>query len=195
MYGMIHKGARYAVIKIYGEPVWERALSTSQLTEAHFISAAHYDDVATYSLVEAISLECNITIKEVLHAAGRYWIEYATQTGYESILNLTGRTLPEFLGNLDRMHASLKRTLPEAVLPSFELVSSTPDKLEVIYRSHRDGFEPFVSGILEGVLEHFNEPMKMSYKVKESGTRFILKREQVSRSAHSLGGPLLQMAK
>lgn len=175
MYGMIHKGARYAVIKTFGEDVWRKSLSISGLSEEHFISAVHYDDVMTYSLVEAISIECNITINEVLRAAGRYWIEYGAQAGYSSIIGLTGRSLPEFLENLDRMHESLKRTLPNAVLPSFQLISVESDRLDVIYRSQRDGFEEFVFGILEGVIEYFGKEMTIHYVIKENGTHFTLK--------------------
>lgn len=194
MYGMIHKGARHAVMNIFGEETWQKCLSTSQLTEEHFISAVHYSDVATYSLVEAISIECRLTIKEVLQSAGRYWIEYATQAGYGNIIRLTGRTLPEFITNLDRMHASLKRTLPDAVLPSFELISADSDRLEIIYRSPRDGFEPFVAGIFVGVLEHFDEQMKIDYEIKEKGTRFTLLREQVAMPAVNKSRDTIQMA-
>ena len=194
MYGMIHKGARHAVIKTVGEEIWQKCLSTSQLSEEHFISAVHYSDVATYSLVEAISIECRLTIKQVLHSAGRYWIEYAAQAGYGNIIRLTGRTLPEFIINLDRMHASLKRTLTNAVLPSFELISADTDRLEIIYRSQRDGFEPFVAGIFVGVLEHFGEKMEIKYEITDDGTRFTLLSEKAVMPAINKSGDAMQMA-
>ena len=194
MYGMIHKGSRYAVIKIFGEAAWSKSLALSGLSEEHFISAAHYDDIMTYSLIEAISIECKITINEVLKAAGRHWIEYGMKAGYGSIHALTGRTLIEFIENLDRMHESLKRTLPKAVLPTFQLISAEPDRIEVIYRSERDGFDTFVCGVLEGVTEYFNVQMDIDYKVTGTGTHFTLKRVENSISLQEMPLNTLKVA-
>ena len=180
---MIHKGARHAVIKIFGKEAWETSLSISGLSEEHLISAAHYDDVMTYSLIEAISLQCNMTLNEVLRAAG-----------YGEIIALTGRNLVEFIENLDRMHESLNRTLPKAVLPSFQLISATPNRLEVIYKSQRDGLEELVLGIFEGVLEYFDEQMEIGYKVTEKGTYFTLNRAECPAVLQSNPNPALDMA-
>lgn len=194
MYGMIHKGARHAVIKVFGEEAWEKSLSVSGLSEEHLISAAHYDDVMTYSLIEAISLQCNMTLNEVLRAAGRHWVEYTIAAGYGDIIALTGRNLVEFIENLDRMHESLNRTLPKAVLPSFQLISATPNRLEVIYKSQRDGLEELVLGIFEGVLEYFDEQMEIGYTVTEEETYFTLIRVQCPVASHGKAKPILDMA-
>ncbi len=176
MYGMIHRGCQHAVLKLYGTEVWLKCLKHSGLKEEHFISAAYHTDEITLKLITAISEECNLSIKDVLRAAGRHWIEYTKQAGYESILTLTGKTLPDFLENLDRMHESLNRTLPEAILPSFQLVSVETDRLKVIYRSAREGFEELVFGIMEGVIEHFEAQMTLEYEIKADGTYFTLER-------------------
>lgn len=175
MYGMIHKGCRFAVTKTFGEGVWNKSLALTGLSEEHFISSAHYDDIMTYSLIEAVSIECNMSVANVLRVAGRHWVEYGINTGYGSIYALMGQSLIEFIENLDRMHESLKRTLPKAVLPSFQLISAKPDRLEVIYRSERGGFEEFVHGVLEGVTEYFKVKMSIDYKVTDNGTYYTLK--------------------
>ena len=69
---------------------------------------------------------------------------------------MAGDDLVTFLGNLDRMHASVKASMPGAVLPTFYLMTSDVSHLTVSYRSPRSGLEPFVRGLLEGLLDHFH---------------------------------------
>ena len=117
MYGMIHQAARSLVLDLRGEAAWQEILSQSNLSEEHFISAQYYDDDLTYSLVGTISEYLGQDAPAVLEGFGNYWLKFAETTPYRSVLNMAGDDLETFLGNLDRMHSSIRSTMSRAVMP------------------------------------------------------------------------------
>ncbi len=90
---------------------------------------------------------------EVLEAFGRHWILYTGREGYGHLLEMMGRTMPEFLGNLDAMHARLSLSMPELRPPSFVCRPLDDTRLELAYWSERDGLAPMVQGLLLGLGE------------------------------------------
>ena len=74
---------------------------------------------------------------------------------YGSIINFTGSDLVTLLRNLDRMHHTVRITLPAAIVPSFVVIEETAEAICVEYRSEREGLEPMVEGLLEGLIDRF----------------------------------------
>lgn len=157
MYGLIHQAARAMVVETLGQEVWVEILESTGMHEGDFISARSYPDSQTLALVAAIAERIKVSVPDVLKSFGRYWITFTARSHYASVMRISGDTLEEFLGNLDRMHGSIKMAIPEARLPSFRIVNTRPDGIEVAYRSSREGLEPFVVGLLEGLMEHFQQ--------------------------------------
>ncbi len=155
MYGMIHRAARQMMLENAGDAAWLRVSTRTRLEDDAFISAQVYSDEATFALIGAIADELNTPLPDLLVEFGRYWVSFAVKSPFSQIMMLAGDDLVTFLGNLDRMHASVKASMPGAVLPAFYLMSSDASRLTVSYRSPRSGLEPFVRGLLEGLLNHF----------------------------------------
>jgi len=59
--------------------------------------------------------------------------------------------VPEFLRNLDAMHARVALTFPGLMLPTFEMNELDDRRTEVCYRSERAGLAPMVLGLLKGL--------------------------------------------
>ena len=157
MYGMIHRAARQMIRDSNDAEAWVRVLNATGLEDDAFISAQVYSDEVTFNLIGAISNELGTPVPDLLVQFGRYWVAFAASSPYSQILSLAGDDIATFIGNLDRTHASVKASMPGAVLPSFLLVRADERSLQVAYRSPRQGLEPFVLGLLQGLLEHFNE--------------------------------------
>ena len=75
--------------------------------------------------------------------------------GYGAVFETMGRTLPEFLGNLDAMHARLSLSMPHLEPPSFVCEQTGPDQLRLEYHSHRRGLAPMIVGLIDGLGEVF----------------------------------------
>lgn len=176
MYGMIHQAARDLAVARLGEAEWERLLAREGLSGRHFIGVEYYSDAETMRLVGVISDSLGCDMAETFYHLGRYWIDFTSASAYGRVLKMAGGDLETFISNLDRMHASIKSNMPRAALPSFELVGSGPDAIEVLYRSERQGLAPFVHGILSAVAERFGEPVRVSYAELDGGVLFTLAR-------------------
>jgi hypothetical protein len=156
MYGMIHRAARQMVLDQLGESGWAEVLSKTGLEDDAFISARVYDDATTLNLLSAISVRMNQQVPDLLRQFGRYWVNFAGASHYGPFLQMAGDDLVTVLGNLDRMHASIRVSLPEAVLPEFEFLSSDGSEITILYRSRREGLDTFVEGLLSGLMDRFN---------------------------------------
>lgn len=180
MYGMIHQAARELAISELGHREWEALLAAEGLSGRHFIGVEYYSDDDTMRLVQVISDRLGRKMCETFHLFGRFWVDFAGASAYGRALQMAGRDLETFIANLDRMHASIKSNMPQAALPSFEVVESGPEEIHVIYRSERAGLAPFVQGILTAVAERLGEPVRVDYRLDAGGALFVLTRETAS---------------
>jgi hypothetical protein len=114
-----------------------------------------YPDGVTYALVAAAVAHTGFAADRLLREFGRHWIAYARRAGYEDLLRLVGRDLPDFLANLDAMHARLGLTFAGMDAPSFGVRPLGTEQLEVVYTSSRPGLAPFVEGLLLGLADFF----------------------------------------
>lgn len=178
MYGIIHNGAKDAVLALKGPDGWDRVAKRSGFNDQHLISAAHYDDDLTETLIMAISEELGMDREDALRAFGQHWITYITEVGYKDIIEMAGDSLELVLTYVDRMHSGLKSSLPHAKMPNFELLPSKGDTLMLSYRSHRVGYAPFVEGALHGLINYFNE--SRTVHVSSSGKKTLFRLERVT---------------
>lgn len=184
MYGMIHKALRELAIERAGENAWREIATECKLGSEHFISGQHYSDDVTNALINAVAEKAGMAPEALLKDFGRSWIRFVQGSTYAGVLDMAGGDLVTFLENLDRMHASIKATMPEAVTPSFHVETRGRNDIIVTYASPRQGLAPFVEGLLEGVLERFNEKGEISSKpLKDGGAEFRIKRASRLRVA------------
>jgi hypothetical protein len=155
MYGLINQGVHDLAIQTGGEDLWRVIKSQAGVDLEAFVGMDTYPDDVTYSLVEAASTAMQISPSEVLRAFGRHWILYTARRGYGAIFDTMGRTLPEFLANLDMMHARLSLSMPEMRPPSFVCEELSDQEIRLEYWSERAGLAPMVVGLLEGLGEMY----------------------------------------
>ncbi|MCZ8171612.1 MAG: heme NO-binding domain-containing protein [Novosphingobium sp.] len=155
MYGMIHRALRQMVLDTEGSHTWQVIEQRAAIGPAHLISSAVYDDDTTLRVLSATSETLNEALDRLLYRFGIYWIEYAEKSSFAPILNFTGADLESFIRNLDTMHRTITDVLPGSQMPSFQVQDQQPGRMIVQYRSHRTGLEPFVEGLLVGLIERF----------------------------------------
>ena len=183
MYGMIHKALRELAIDKAGEDAWREIAIECKLDSEHFISGQHYSDNVTNALIRAVAAKTGADVDTLLKDFGRHWIEFAENSSFSAVLDMAGDDLVTFLDNLDRMHVSIKTTMPEAVMPSFHVDKAGGDEVVMTYTSPRQGLTPFVTGLLEGVLARFGEQGEISSSPVKDGAVFRIKRASSLRVA------------
>lgn len=155
MYGLIHRAMRDMVQERLGQAAWQAIELEQAIGPGELISMTVYDDALTMRLMGALSTAFDLPMTGMLHAFGRHWVDFVYKGAYGSIMHFTGSDLVTLLRNLDRMHHTVRITLPSALVPSFVVIEETPEAICVEYRSEREGLEPMVEGLLEGLIDRF----------------------------------------
>jgi len=155
MYGLINKAIEGLVRSKFGDAMWDRIRTRAGIADEPFISMEQCPDKMTYDLVGAASVELGISPEAVCEAFGVYWTTYTAEAGYGELMRSAGRTLPEFLRNLDSMHTRVKLSFPNLAPPSFTVTDETSESLTLHYYSHRPGLAPLVVGLLKGLGQRF----------------------------------------
>jgi hypothetical protein len=93
---------------------------------------------------------------DLLEAFGEYWILYTADEGYGELMELTGSTFTEFLGNLDMLHYRINNLMPELKAPQFSTRNETVNSVELEYRSKRAGLSPMLIGLIKGLGKRFD---------------------------------------
>lgn len=155
MHGLVNRGIEDLATHLGGERLWQRITAAAGVDTQAFVGMDLYPDELTERLVGAAATVLEMSESEVLHAFGRHWVRYTARKGYGAIFGTMGRTLPEFLGNVNAMHSRLTLMLPGIQPPSLLCEELTPDRLLVRYWSPRAGLAPMIPGLLEGLGEIF----------------------------------------
>ena len=158
MYGMVNKSVESMVRANCGDAVWETIKERAGVTTISFISTEPYDDNITYKLVGAASDILGKPPEEILETFGDHWVNNTAMSSHPDLMALTGRSLPEFLSNLNNMHVRVRMVFPNLRPPRFEVTDVGPSSLRLHYYSHRDGLAHFAIGLVKGLGRLFSTP-------------------------------------
>ncbi|MEY3160916.1 MAG: hypothetical protein RIT25_907 [Planctomycetota bacterium] len=156
MYGLINKAVEGLIRSRFGDDTWNRIRESAGLPDRPFLSMEQYPDASTYALVGAASRILGAEPEAILREFGRYWTEYTGEAGYGELMRSAGKTLPEFLRNLDQMHTRIQLALPHLKPPSFTVSDETADSLVLHYFSDREGLAALVEGLVDGLAKRFS---------------------------------------
>ena len=156
MYGLIHKAMEQMILQNYGDETWVKVVAQAQVPEDSFMTMQSYDDSITISLAGAISEVLETPIEACLELFGEYWLTEFAPDGYEMLLRASGNNLFDFLENLNNLHDRITTTFMGYVPPSFKLTRKSSSSATLVYMSSRQGFTPFVLGLLKGMQTRFN---------------------------------------
>ena len=155
MYGLVNKAIEQMVIEGYGEESWEAIKQKAEVDEDLFINMNSYLDDVTHRLVRAASEVLGLSSNAILQAFGEYWILYTAEEGYGELLKASGHNLPDFLENLDTLHARVGLSFPKLQPPSFQCSHQSQEGMHLHYRSKREGLAPMVKGLIYGLGKRF----------------------------------------
>jgi guanylate cyclase soluble subunit beta len=172
MYGMIHRAMRNMVHEELGEEAWLALEQKLKIGPMDLLTGKVYDDALTLEIITEAAAMLNLAVGQCLIEFGRYWIRYVDQGSLVSVMNFTGQNLASFIKNLDRLHLAVGAAMPDARLPAFSTLCNDPGHIVVEYRSERVGLEPFVMGLLQGLMDRFHA--RGDIEVASRGEQFVI---------------------
>jgi hypothetical protein len=156
MYGLVNKAIQDMVCGRFGEKIWKEIKQKAEVDVDVFISMEGYPDDLTHRLVKAASVVLNLSPSEIMQAFGEFWVKYTSEEGYGEMIDMSGDNLPEFLDNLDNLHARVGVSFPKLKPPSFECTDTEEASLKLHYRSSREGLAPMIVGLVKGLGTRFD---------------------------------------
>lgn len=171
MYGLINNAIKQLACDVGGPEAWTAIRTLAGVDDPTFIGMEPYPDEVTFRLVAAAGTVLGRTSDEILEAFGTHWILFTANSGYGQLFAMTGRTFPEFLENLDALHARIQLTMPKLRPPRITctdvcMTASGAGSMTVHYRSQRDGLAPMVVGLLKGLGQRLHTDVRI-----EAGAR------------------------
>ena len=159
MYGIVNRAIEDLVKAKFGEDKWTAVMERSGIDIDYFISSEPYDDDITYRLANSVAEEMNISLQEVLHAFGEWWVLKTGKEKYGSLMEAGGMNLREFLVNLPTFHNRIMLIYPKLTPPEFRISHMEENSLHLHYISKRIGLQDFVRGLLYGLGEMYQTPV------------------------------------
>lgn len=176
MFGWINDCTESLVCSAFGEDAWHKIKEKAGCTveDGGFLRYQYYKDSETVDLVLAASEVLNITVDEVLHAFGDYFVSYVKDNGYANVLECLGSSLRDWLSNLNTLHDHLQASYPKGfVAPVFwseddedfdlSTAGAESNAILVHYYSQRGSLlVPLVVGLIKRVaLDYFGLTINM----------------------------------
>ena len=184
MYGLVNKAIANMVKTKFGEETWQEIRQKAAVEESTFLSMEGYPDDVTHRLVKASSDVLGLSPAAVMEAFGEFWVQFTAQEGYGELMDMSGDDLPEFLENLDNMHARVGVSFPKLRPPSFASSELEEDALTLEYRSEREGLAPMVVGLVKGLGDRFETEVEITQTLyREQGAdhdEFLIKHKKSS---------------
>ncbi|MBC8188696.1 MAG: heme NO-binding domain-containing protein [Proteobacteria bacterium] len=155
MYGLANRALKQLVLMRAGPAVWTEICTAVGFEAEEFDDLQQYPDSITYEIVGAASERLDTPAEELLRDFGRHWILFTSQSRYGDFYQQADGDLEEFLHRLNGIHEIVAESMPELLPPNFGVEVSGSD-LIVFYVSDREGLEPMVLGLLDGLMELFD---------------------------------------
>ncbi len=163
MYGLIHKAIRDCVRQEFGADAWNRIEERAGADQSIFVSMQAYPDEVTLGLLASTVGELNLDLSDLLNRFGRFWVLHTARTEYGPLFDFAGSDVRSFLGNLNAMHEQVAITFANLRQPSFTVEDGPDGSILLHYESPRSGLSSFVIGLLEGLSEHFEQPLQIEH--------------------------------
>ena len=167
MYGLVNKAVEQLVKVNFGEDTWLKIAKKAQVDQS-FVMMKSYPDQVTFDLVAAASDILETPAEQILEAFGEHWIQFTVDEGYGKTMSLYGDSVPEFLKNMDSLHAQIRLSFPELRPPSITCETTPSGQLIVNYSSERVGLAPMLVGLVRGLGKRFSTPVEVEYLAVES---------------------------
>lgn len=162
MYGIVNKSMEELVTGRFGQSAWASILERSGCDIDFFLSNEPYDDAVTFKLAAAAAEVLELSLDDVLHTFGEYWILTTCREKYGGLLETGGTTLQAFLSHLPVFHTRVMMVYPGITPPIFKADNVTDTSIDIHYHSQRQGLQEFVRGILSGLGTLYQQPVQIT---------------------------------
>ncbi|XP_063866036.1 guanylate cyclase soluble subunit beta-1-like isoform X1 [Scylla paramamosain] len=191
MYGFVNYAIEQLVVRNFGDDTWEEIKREAEVhMDGSFLVRLTYEDEITYNIVGAAERVLGVPGTAILEMFGKMFFKFCQESGYDTILQVLGATVGDFLQNLDALHDHLALIYPGMKAPSFRCSKREEDGALILhYYSDRPGLEYIVIGIVKAVSEQLHdtevEVEILKTKEEEGHVQFLIT-EKDTQTTHNI---------
>ena len=159
----------------FGDEVLDDIIEQCDLpSEGAYTSVGYYSHEEIVDLTTALSNRVNISIPDLLAAFGSFLFGGLYKSAPQ-IVKFADNAF-DLMANIESViHTDVKKLYPDAELPTFNILSHSTQKLEMVYTSTRH-FDDLTEGLIKGCLAYFKENATVSRFPHPQGVLFVIEK-------------------
>jgi len=136
-----------------------------------YAATGNYPFEELVRLVVSLSKKTNIPVETLLEVYGEHL--FSKLISIFMAFNKSDDVL-EFIGSVESyIHVEVRKLYPDADLPTFNVINSTPEMLEIDYISSKN-IPHLAKGLMIGASKHFKQAIDIQMNQEDSKTNFII---------------------
>lgn len=155
MHGLINRAIQSFVCATYGKNRWLRTTEAAGLDFVEFEAMLIYDDEVFHRVLNALSVDLNRPVAEILEDLGTYLVSHPNMEGLRRLLRFGGVTYVEFLHSLDDLADRVRLAVSDLRLPALELREISANEYELFCSAGLPGYSNVMAGILRAMADDY----------------------------------------
>ncbi|CAH8460578.1 unnamed protein product [Schistosoma mattheei] len=144
MYGILFEILRNYVDETFGPSTWEAAV---QIVNGQQLEIQTNRNYSTRLLTRIISTLCEfigLPEEDIYYEFGIKSVDYLSNNGFQSLLQVLGKNYIDFLHNINEMHEYLHYSYPKIKPPNIKVTSINHNVITLVYSSVREEFAHYL---------------------------------------------------
>lgn len=144
MYGILFEILRNYVDETFGPSTWEAAV---QIVNGQQLEIQTNRNYSTRLLTRIISTLCEfigLPEEDIYYEFGIKSVDYLSNNGFQSLLQVLGKNYIDFLHNVNEMHEYLHYSYPKIKPPNIKVTSINHNVITLVYSSVREEFAHYL---------------------------------------------------
>lgn len=173
MHGLINRAIQSFVRDSYGRDRWIEVTHLAELGFSDFEAMLHYDDVLTWTTLDAVAQMLGVPRETVLEDIGTYLVSHPNVEALRRLLRFGGVSFVEFLHSLDELPDRARLAVDDLILPRMELREFGLNAYSLTCESGREGFAHVMMGVLRTLADDYGALVFLEYQGISEGREVI----------------------
>jgi len=173
MHGLINTAIQSFVRHTYGQDRWEAVTDAAGLDFGSFEGMLTYEDAITHVVLDALRVELNRSLDEVLEDLGTFLVSNPEVESLRRLLRFCGVSYVEFLHSLDDLPDRVRLAVSDLDLPSLELREHTSGDFSLTCGPELPGFGSVMVGVLRAMADDYGALVMLDHRGRQDGCEVI----------------------
>lgn len=155
MHGLINRAIQSFFCATYGAERWLRVTEAAGFENAEFEAMLIYDEDKSRALLDAIAMELDRPLNEVLEDIGTYLVSNPQTESLRRLLRFCGVSYLDFLHSLDDLPDRARLAVADLHLPALELREHAAGCFSLTCDPGLPGFGDVLVGVLRAMADDY----------------------------------------